>query len=127
MVVPLVLALRKVRALGVQVVAGLRQDGHALARELAQAVDALLQEVGVVDDLVVIEEHDGVEAHDVGEHQAQVADGAVAGKADLLRQLAQAQLLHALLHELALVGADDGDVEAGEARDDVLHLLGRLV
>ena len=127
MVVPPVLTLRQVRALGVQVVAGLRQDGHALARELAQAVDALLQEVGVVDDLVVVEEHDGVEAHDVGEHQSQVADGTVAGKADLLRQLAQAQLLHALLHQAALVGADDGDVEAGEARDDVLHLLGGLI
>ena len=62
----------------------------------------LLQKVGVVDDLVVVQEHDRVEPEHVGQHQAEVAHRAVPRQADLLLQLAQAQLLHALLDERKL-------------------------
>ena len=126
-VVPLVLALREIRALGVEVEARLGQDGDALLRELAQAVHGLLQEVGVVHHLVVVQEHHGIEAERVRHHEPQVADGAVAGQADLLLQLAQPQLLHALLDERELGRTHHGHVERGVLRHLRLHLLGRLV
>lgn len=82
-VVPLVLPFREVGVLVVQIVPRLRHDGHALARELPEAVHGLFQEFRVVDHLVVVQEHHGVEAEHVGHEQAQIADGAVALKADL--------------------------------------------
>ena len=127
MVVPLVLALRQVGAFGIEVEAGLGQDGNALLRELAQAVHGLLQEVGVIHHFVVVEEHHRVEAQHVGHHQTQVAHRTVAGQADLLLQLAQTQLLHALLDKCQLGSADDHGVQRGKARDNALNLLGRLV
>ena len=126
MVVPLVLALRQVRPFRVEVEARLGQDGNALLRELAQAVHGLLQKVGVVDDLVVVQEHDRVEPEHVGQHQAEVAHRAVPRQADLLLQLAQAQLLHALLDERELRRSHNQRVQRGVAGDDPLDLLDRL-
>ena len=127
MVVPLVLALRQVRAFGVEIETGFGQDGNALLRELAQAVHGFLQEVGVVHHFVVVEEHHGVKAQHIGHHQAEVAHGAVSGQADFLLQLAQAQLLHALLNERQLGRANHHGVEGGVARNHPLDLFGSLI
>ena len=69
MVVPLVLAFRQKRALGVEVEAGFCKDRYAFARKFSQAIHAFLQEFRVVDNLVVVQEHHGIEAHDVGERE----------------------------------------------------------
>lgn len=126
-VVPLVFPFREVRALVVEVVAGFRQNGNALFREFAQAVHGAREEVGVVDHLVVVEEHHGVEAERVRHYESQVAHGAVAGKPHFSFQLADVELLHALAYERQFDVAHDQHVELGVCGGDLAHLLGGLV
>ena len=125
-VVPLVLPFREVGVLVVQIVPRLRHDGHALARELPEAVHGLFQEFRVVDHLVVVQEHHGVEAEHVGHEQAQIADGAVALKADLFGEALDVLLGHALLDKRQLRRADDERRHVRVAIGDGLHLLCRL-
>ena len=125
-VVPLVVPVREERAFAVQVVAGLRQDGHALLRELAKAVHGLREELRVVHHLVVIQKDHGIEAEGVGDDEAQVADSAIPGQADLLGQALDVLLGHALLYERQLGSADDEGGHLGMLVADSLHLLGRL-
>ncbi len=126
MVVPLVLALGEERPFGVEVVARLGEDGDALLGELAQPVHRLLEELGIVHHLVVVEEHHGIEAQRVGYRQPEVPDGAVAGEADLPAELAHAQLLEALLQDGLLGSAHHRDGQLREARRRLLDLIGRL-
>ena len=127
MVVPPVLAFRQVRSVGIEVVAGLGQDRDALFGEFSQPVHGALQEVGVVHHFVVVQEHHRVEAERVRDQQPQVANGSVPGQAHFLCQLAQTQLLHALLDEGQLRRAHHHDVESGELGHRGLHFFRRLV
>ena len=111
----------------VEVITRFRQNGNALLRELSQAVHGALQKARVVDDLVVVEEHHCVEPERVGHHQAEVAHGAVSGKADLGAQEADVELLHALADERELGRAHHERVDLRVGGGDGLNLLRRLV
>ena len=124
-VVPVALGRREERPLGIEEHAGFDKDGHAALGLAAQAVARALEEVLVLDDLVVIDEHDGVVAKDGGERQARVADSAVAVQRDALGELAQPQIGKAAMDDLDLAVADGDDVELGVRSRQRAHPRGR--
>ena len=125
--VPALLGLGQALALGVIEVAGLGRDEAAGGGLRADAVEGALEEVGPVDDDVVVEEHDGVVAEDRGGEDAEVLDGAVARQARAAGQGTQADLLHAAVDVALLGGSYHGELHVGVAAQDLPHLLGCLV
>ena len=126
-VVPLILAEGMAVPFGIQVVSALREDGNAPARQLAQAVHALLQKGSVIDNLVVIDEHDAVETQDICKDEPQVADGGITGQPDLEFQPPEPELLEAAPDDVEFPRSHHHDAEQGETRGDFPHLFRRLL
>ena len=125
-VVPRDLLVGQGAALPVEKVASLCRDDRAARSLVGDAVDGALQEIGARDDLVVIEEDDGVVAEDGSHEKPHIAHCAVSGQACHVLERADAELLEAAV-DVALAGlADDRDVQVTEVVCHGTHTVFRL-
>ena len=127
MIVPMRFFGRLVRAVLVQEIARFRNNGNALFREFSQSIHGFLHEIGVFDNLVIVNKDHGIETENSGNHQSQIADGAISHQANAFAILGQAQLLHALVHQRLLGRANNQALHARVLRRNRLYLVGRLL